>query len=346
MSNAENLSASVDWHEQRFRATLLTSAGLKRLPPPEPLVDGLLQLDSLAELYGRSGLGKTFVAVSMACCVATGRPWMGHDVTQGRVLYVVAENASGTGQRVDAWEEYHRTQVPAEALTWLTLAVNLGQPDEVAAFAKVAQDCEPRLIVFDTRARCTVGVEENSARDMGQVVAATDELRRLTGACVLTVHHPSATGEKARGSTAYLGAIDSELKLEKAGDGMRLVVPKQRNAPDDTKVTMRLEPFARSAVVVPADPVKVEGSWDDLILVQLGELCRGDEVAYRGAWYEAVCEAAEQAGRDTPSDSSFKRAIARLIEDAEIVKAGRGQYRPAPGADVVSLSEHRGDVTQ
>ena len=177
--SGEPIAAQVDWHEQRFRAAVLNSAGLKRLPPPAPLIRELLQRDSLAELYGKPGLGKTFAAASMACCVATGLPWMGHEVEQGRVVYVVAENASGTGQRAEAWEEYHRTTVPPDALVWLPLAVNLAQPEEVEAFTRLAAEPKPVFVVFDTRARCTVGVEENSARDLGQVAAAVEALREL-----------------------------------------------------------------------------------------------------------------------------------------------------------------------
>ncbi len=100
-----------------------------------------------------------------------------------------------------------------------------------------------------------------------------------------------------------------------------------------------------SAVLVPADPVKVEGSWDDLILAQLAELCRGGEVAYCGAWYEATCEAAATAGRDALSDATFKRAVAASSRTRRSTDRTRGQYRPGPGADVVDLSEHRRDVT-
>lgn len=331
-----------EWNLRRFRSAVLDTAGLKRLPMPAELVKGVLQLDSLAEIYGRPGLGKTHVAVSIAASVATNRPWMGHDVEEGKVVYVVAENASGTGQRVEAWEDYHRIGVPAGAITWLPLAVNLSQPEEVNAFTTIVSELDPSLVVFDTRARCTVGVEENSARDLGLVVAALDELRRQTGACVLTVHHPSASGDKSRGSTAFLGAIDSEIKLEPAGEGaMRLVVKKQRNAADGTVATMRLEPFGRSVVVLPSDPVKVEGSWDDLMVAELTELCRGGEVASRADWRRAVEEACETAGRDAPSDASFKRAVARMVEDHTVTKPSRGRYAPGETAEVVDLERHR-----
>jgi hypothetical protein len=273
----------------------------------------------------------------MACAIATGTPWMGCAVTEGPVLYVIAENASGTGARVEAWEQHRGIAIPSRKITWLPVAVNLGDDDEVHAFARIAEDVRPVLTVFDTRARCTVGVEENSARDIGQVVARLDELRRLTRGCVLTVHHPSASGEKARGSTALLGAVDTELRLERAGDGMRLKLAKQRNAPDTISITLAREPAGRSIVLVPGDPVRTEGGWDDVIVNQLGELCRGGELTFRGAWSEAVTDACVAAGREPPSPSSFKRAVARLVEEGSVERVGRGQYQPAPLAPVLDL---------
>lgn len=339
---SDKVETLEDWNLRRFRHAVLDTAGLKRLKPPEQLVKDCLQLDSLAEIYGKPGIGKTHVAVSIGASVATGQTWMGHEVIPGKVVYVIAENASGTGQRIEAWEDYHRTAVPAGAITWLPLAVNLSQPAEVDAFTTIVTEIEPVLVVFDTRARCTVGVEENSAKDLGLIVAALDELRRKTKACVLTVHHPTAGGEKSRGSGAFLGAIDSELKLEAAGEGgMRLVVKKQRNAPDGTVATMRLEPFDRTVVVVQSDPVKVEGSWDELMVAELAQLCRGGEVASRADWRRAVDEACETAGRDAPSDASFKRAVARLVEDRTVSKPSRGRYAPGESADVVDLDSHR-----
>jgi RecA-family ATPase len=45
------------------------------------------------------------------------------------------------------------------------------------------------LVVIDTLARCMVGADENSARDMGEAIDALDRLRRAAGSCVLPVHH-------------------------------------------------------------------------------------------------------------------------------------------------------------
>ena len=89
-----------------LRNQLVDSAGLDSIPPPQPLVDGILYLDSLAWLHGKPGHGKSFVALDWAGCVATGAPWQGHEVTsRGTVVYLAAEGVAGVRQRVRAWEE-------------------------------------------------------------------------------------------------------------------------------------------------------------------------------------------------------------------------------------------------
>ena len=57
----------------------------------------------------------------------------------------------------------------------------------------------PALIIVDTLARCMVGGDENSAKDMGLFIAHADALRKETGATVLIIHH---TGKNGRASAA------------------------------------------------------------------------------------------------------------------------------------------------
>jgi putative DNA primase/helicase len=44
---------------------------------------------------------KSFIAVDLACCVATGTQWRSHQVERGKVLYLIAEGTSGLFLRVD-----------------------------------------------------------------------------------------------------------------------------------------------------------------------------------------------------------------------------------------------------
>jgi putative DNA primase/helicase len=71
-----------------------------------------------------------------------------------------------------------------------------------------------KLIVFDTLSRCIPGAEENSAKDLGEALAACDELRLRTQATVMLLHHPRKDGLSERGSSKGFGDIDTQLWLD------------------------------------------------------------------------------------------------------------------------------------
>src|SRR5687768_3900466 len=62
---------------------LLTLNELAELPPAQWLIEPLFQANSQIVLYGPPGVGKSFVALSFALSIASGRDWLGHRVTQG-----------------------------------------------------------------------------------------------------------------------------------------------------------------------------------------------------------------------------------------------------------------------
>ncbi len=85
----------------------------------------------------------------------------------------------------------------------------------------VEEHGEPELIVIDTLARSMGASDENSTKDMGAMIRAVDFCRDAYDCTVLAVHHTghsSAAKDRARGSSALLGAVDAEFKVEKWGD--------------------------------------------------------------------------------------------------------------------------------
>lgn len=238
---------AIEARRKQLADALLNDAGLARIPAPAPLVDGLLYLDSLAWLHGKPGHGKSFVGVDLACSIGTGQPWHGRSVTQGGVLYVIAEGASGLGQRVESWKLANGAF--DSGVRFLPIAVQLLQQTDMQAFLQVLADQRPSLVVIDTQARATVGAEENSAKDMGELVNALEQIRGATGACVLVVHHESRAGEALRGSTALEGAATSILRCVKDGAQLTISNTKQKDAPEQPDQILALAPIGDSAVV-------------------------------------------------------------------------------------------------
>lgn len=185
-----------------MRDALLDSAGLGKIPPPEAVIDGLPFTDCLTWLTGKHGVAKPFIVIDMGGCVSLGLGW------QGRPVKVVAEGAPGLPQRVRAWEQNARQET---AVTFLPLAIRL--PRDASALAEVASGLGALLIIIDTQARVSVGLDENSSRDMGQLIEALDIIREQTSACVLIVHHEARNTDTPCGHSAMDGAAGSLLRV-------------------------------------------------------------------------------------------------------------------------------------
>jgi hypothetical protein len=238
----------------QLTARLVDTAGLDDIPPPDPLLDGILFRDSLAWLHGKPGHGKSFVSLDWAGCIASGFPWQRREViTKGPVVYLAAEGAAGLRQRVRAWEAC--TGQPMKDVAFLPVAVQLLDYTDREALIRLLAAQGPVLVVIDTQARVTVGAEENSAKDMGELVDAADRLRLATRACVLMVHHEARAGDTLRGSTALEGAATTIVRVSKDGPHLRLDNPKQKDIAEFDPLLLRLAPYAESAVIQSHDGV-------------------------------------------------------------------------------------------
>ncbi len=183
------------------------SNDLDSIRPPTPLIRGLLDVDTLAFLSGKFGSYKTFVSLAWAACLATGQSWGSFQVPEARpVLYVAAEGASGLRWRLDAWRSVHG-EIPRDAFRIIPAAVRLGEDADVGALIDAGRGCG--LIVLDTFHKMSPGAEEQSAREMGLVLAVADRIRRETGATILFDHHTGHAGERLRGSSSLEDDADT-----------------------------------------------------------------------------------------------------------------------------------------
>jgi hypothetical protein len=314
-------TSAVDRRYLELRGQLLDTAGLRKIPPPEPLVADYLYRDSLAWLGGKPGHAKSFLAVELACCVGTGTAWHGHQVTAGKVLYLIAEGASGLSLRVDAWSLANGR--PLENVLFLPVPVQLLNNLDAAAFGELLGELGPDLIIIDTQARVTVGGEENSSKDMGRFVDALEQLRQRCGACILIVHHEARSGENLRGSTALEGAATTILRSVKDGSLVEITNPKQKDAPEQGPMTLVLSPIGTSAILS-HETVGIAVSSTESEHALLGILW--DSFGNRGATKTELKEAA-----DLPK-TTYYRSINALVSKGLVTehKTGRSvTYIPA-----------------
>lgn len=234
-------------YRQKVLADLVHGDGILNLPVPRGLVGDLFQLDSLAVIYGPPSSGKTFLAMDVALSIASRRPWQGKAVVEP-VLYVGAEDAPGIAKRARAWRARHGE---LGDIHWLLQRVPLLDGYAVNELCDKVAEVAPALIVVDTLARCMVGADENSTREMGLAVDALDRLRTVIGSCVCTVHHSGKDGSRGpRGSIVLLTAADTAIECRRTRTGITTVVEKQKNGPDGQRMHFGIETVGDGAVLV------------------------------------------------------------------------------------------------
>ena len=232
------------------------------LPDPEWLIDCVLAKRSFAVLFGPPGVGKSFLALSWAFAVAAAKPWHGRDVNGGPVAYIAAEGFGGLKLRVAALlnHEGYGVDTPCK---FRDRPINLADSGQVAAFIyDIGMSVrQPALIIIDTLARCFVGGDENSARDMGLFIHGVELVKRATDAAVLVVHHTGKHERSgARGSSALMGAADTMISCGGELGILELKCEKQKDAELFKKFTLalrtvKLENGRSSCVLVPFETV-------------------------------------------------------------------------------------------
>ena len=200
---------------------------------PQWLIEGILESGTLGMLYGAPASGKSFLALDMGACVATGLDWHGNKVQQGGVLYFVGEGLQGIIRRKEAWSIFHETDLNY-SMSFSTQFVDLNNledslPKFIEEIRKVSEQTEVKLLILDTLSRYYSG-DENAAGDMNHFISVLDALRQEFGFAVLLVHHTGKdTSRGARGSSVLRAAIDTEIQVQKSNDAISITNTKQKD---------------------------------------------------------------------------------------------------------------------
>ena len=308
LTSTEGMSAAA----QAFESDLID---LDDIPDLEPIIDGYLHRETLVRTFGPPKSLKSFATLDMAACVSLGIEWQGRRTEQTTVLYVVAEGLRGVKKRRDAWNEHHETEMK---VIFYPKPVQIGDQEEMYRLIAFCRLKQVGYVIFDTQARCTVGVDENDNTEMGEIVAALDILKRETKACVHMVHHSVGSDpKKARGATAWDGAVDAEFytKRDRDSDTVELHTKFQKDISEAEPLKMvtrevgaslvleRVEsgPHGGTGEVAPALVTEAQAVYLETVREMAGPCTRTD-----------VYKALRESG--TPrSDTAVKRNINKLV---------------------------------
>ena len=203
--------------------------------PPQWLVEGLLTVGGLGLLYGSPGLGKTFLALYLALCVALGKPWFGRRTQQGGVLVIASEGALELRMRALLQERQLSARDLAN-IRFIASPPDLLNREQVAAFkaACIAAATEMggvSLVILDPLSNSMPGGDENMAHDMSRIVhELRDCCAALSGCALLVIAHPGKAADRGvRGHSCLRGALDMELVVTSQRDSCQIKATKVRD---------------------------------------------------------------------------------------------------------------------
>ena len=195
---------------------------LSERPPIEYVVEKLIAESSVNVWFGQWGAKKTWAAIDLAVCVASGKQWLGMATEPCNVLIIDEE--SGDTRLANRIKDTMRGElgqlanesVPIKSVSLAQFNL-LKRPDDADLLARLVLELDAKLIIIDALADVMLGGDENAVKDTQPVFANLRFIAELTGAAFIVIHHANKGGGY-RGSSAIAGAIDTLLSVESKQD--------------------------------------------------------------------------------------------------------------------------------
>jgi len=294
--------------------------------PPKFLIDGMVAECELNLLFGLPGAGKSHVALDIAMQVAQHH----------NVVYLAGEGKSGFSLRYRGWMKHHG--LSAANITLTTEPFLLTEAEEVGRFIEDVSPLQPGLIVLDTFATCTVGLNENDKPSMSIAVDACKRIIREVGAAVLLVHHTGWDGNHERGSNVLRSDIFSAAKVTQSNGVITVTSAKLRDGLAFSKYTLRLEGGDDYVSAIRVDASEATAKEQSLYDYQLSILAFLADCQDDGASASGVATAM----KDHPNTTTNR--LKALIGLGLVEQDGAGKPYVITSAGIDVLAEHEDDL--
>ena len=204
----------------------------KELDTDKYLIHELLGKRALGLVVGHSGLGKSPLLYQVALCVATGKPFLGHSTSSGKVLFLDFEN--GLGQVSEIVDQLLRhldiEEAPKNLMLW-----NLNDAPSGWNSLKLRDmvgDLKPDLVILDSLSAYAPQIEDKNStanatyqafrkiiRDFDTSIVSVHHLRKPSNqpfaqAASLEDGNVTEWFHQVRGASALVNGTDIRLGIE------------------------------------------------------------------------------------------------------------------------------------
>jgi hypothetical protein len=280
-------------------------------------IRGLVPRDVAFLIAGDPKTGKTMAVESMAIALATGaKDWCGFSIAERkRVLVMPREDAERT-TKIRLWQFARGAGLrrPHDLERFLSIdpisPLDLGNAEHVAKLHKACERFD--VVIIDSFATSHHG-DENSNRDMSNVMGAARDLALQTNTAIGFIHHYNGKGgtedkrspiHRLRGASAIAGYARHVVGAERGSEKGQVVISvdgnfeykpepfvvRLVNAMHDNKRTLHYE--------LVGDAKEVRGAADDKLID------------------EAIVAVLSRAGADGCAERDLRSAVAGHLKDS------------------------------
>jgi SepF-like predicted cell division protein (DUF552 family) len=218
---------------------LLTGNDLRVLPPVQWRLKGILPYEGLAALFGPSASGKSFLIFDLGVAISEGVDWFGIRTTKSTVVYVALEGESGFKNRVAAWELENGRSLPTD-MFMVMQPFHITKPEDVGELAAAVP--QGSVVIVDTLNRAAPTSDENSSKEMGEILESCKHLQKMIGGLVILIHHTGKdTTRGARGHSSFFAALDGAIEVERTATQRSWSVAKAKDGQDGKNVSFELK---------------------------------------------------------------------------------------------------------
>lgn len=321
---------------------------------PEPIqwfIKDWIQSEALVMVHGPSGSGKTFWVLDAVLHMAAQKElWHGIPTKPACFAYLAGEGHRGLKKRIAGWMNSYGVD-PAGLKAYVSKSgTDLDTPEGLAhTMSHLHQMPEkPDIVIVDTLHRFLSG-DENKAQDTRAMLYSCSVIMQQFGCTVILVHHTGNSEDaqkRARGSSAWRGALDIEINIEalKNEHKMKASCVKSKDAeepqdmyfelqqtdvagwmdeygnPENTVVIQKTTaPEKENGLTIPKDSFR--NAW---LASGGGRNGQGQVFLTREAWkkYMIETEGLDEESADRHLRPSGNRRVAKLLKEEILEKSG------------------------
>lgn len=227
----------------------------------------LIPKNGQGQIFGESGAGKSYVALDLAYALATGRNWFKwHYSLKAKqnlplCVYVVLEGVSGFRLRLDALIQRetknpnNSNPEPSNLVLW-ELPFNIKDSVDRSLLVEsiLSLAGEKGVIVFiDTQAAASPALDENSSKEMGELLESTNSLQRALSrgnrdTFIFLIAHAGKVVDAKKGARGWSGQkapLDVQIAVERTGSNSsaprKVTLAKSKDAVDGESFLIMLQ---------------------------------------------------------------------------------------------------------